>query len=71
MYKIIRHTECYQDNLRKSFFIMIENRKWFKGSRDRGLITFKFININTHNEENFKRNNLIKLITDNDDLKAS
>ena len=50
---------------------MIENRKWFKGSRDRVLITFKFININTHNEENFKRNNLIKLITDYDDLKAS
>ena len=50
---------------------MIENRKWFKGSRDRGLITFKFININTHNGENLKRNNLIKLITDNDDLKAS
>ena len=50
---------------------MIENRKWFKGSRDRRLITFKFININTHNEENLKRNNLIKLITDNEDLKAS
>ena len=50
---------------------MIENRKWFKGSRDRGLITFKFINISTYNEENLKRNNLIKLITDNDDLKAS
>ena len=50
---------------------MIENRKWFKGSRDRGLITFKFININTNNEENLKRNNLIKLITDNEDLKAS
>ena len=50
---------------------MIDDRKWFKGSRDRGLITFKFININTHNEENLKRNNLIKLITDNDDLKAS
>tara|TARA_B100000579_G_scaffold435233_1_gene457987 strand:+ start:788 stop:940 length:153 start_codon:yes stop_codon:yes gene_type:complete len=50
---------------------MIDHRKWFKGSRDRGLITFKFIYINTHNEENLKRNNLIKLITDNDDLKAS
>jgi len=50
---------------------MIENRKWFKGSRDRGLNTFKFIYIKTHNEENLKRNNLIKLITDNDDLKAS
>ena len=50
---------------------MIENRKWFKGSRDRGLITFKLIYISTHNEENLKRNNLIKLITDNDDLKAS
>ena len=50
---------------------MIENRKWFKGSRDRGLITLKFIYIRTHNEENLKRNNLIKLITDNDDLKAS
>ena len=33
---------------------MIENRKWFKGSRDRGLITFKFIYISTHNEENLK-----------------
>jgi len=50
---------------------MIENRKWFKGSRDRGLITFSFINIDTHNKEYLKRNNLIKLITDNDDLKAS
>ena len=50
---------------------MIENRKWFKGSRDRGLITFKFIYISTYNEENLKRNNLIKLITDNEDLKAS
>ena len=50
---------------------MIENRKWFKGSRDRGLITFKCIYISTYNEENLKRNNLIKLITDNDDLKAS
>ena len=50
---------------------MIENRKWFNGSRDRGLITFKFIYNSTHNEENLKRNNLIKLITDNDDLKAS
>ena len=50
---------------------MIENRKWFKGSRDRGLITFKLIYINTHNKENLKRNNLIKLITDNKDLKAS
>ncbi len=50
---------------------MIENRKWFKGSRDRGLITFKFIYISTNNEENLKRNNLIKLITDNEDLKAS
>ena len=50
---------------------MIENRKWFKGSRDRGFITFKIIYISTHNEENLNRNNLIKLITDNDDLKAS
>ena len=50
---------------------MIENRKWFNGSRDRGLITFKFIYINTHNEENLKKNNLINLITDNEDLKAS
>ena len=50
---------------------MIENRKWFKGSRDRGLIPFKFIYISTYNEENLKRNNLIKLITDNEDLKAS
>ena len=49
---------------------MIENRKWFKGSRDRGLITFKLIYINTHNEKNLKKNNLIKLITDNEDLKA-
>ena len=31
---------------------MLEKRKWFKGSRDRGLITFKFIYINTHDEEN-------------------
>ena len=50
---------------------MIENRKWFKGSRDRGLITFKFININTHNEENLKRNNLIKLIRYKENLMAS
>ncbi len=50
---------------------MIGNRKWFKGCRDRGLITFKFININTHNEENLKRNNLIKLIKDDYYLKAS
>ena len=49
---------------------MIENRKWFKGSRDRGLITFKFIYINTHNEENLKKNNLINLITDIEDLKG-
>jgi len=49
---------------------MIENRKWFKGSRDRGLFTFKFIYINTHNEENLKKNNSIKLITDNEDLRA-
>jgi len=50
---------------------MIENRKWFKGSKDRGLITFKFICINTHNEEFLKKNNSIKLITDHKDLKAS
>jgi len=50
---------------------MINNRKWFKGSRDRGLITFKLIYINTHNEENLKNNILIKLITDNEDLKVS
>ena len=49
---------------------MIENRKWFKGSRDRGLITFKFIYINTHNEESLK-NSSIKLLTDHEDLKAS
>ena len=50
---------------------MIENRKWFKGSRDRGLITLKFIYINTHNEENLRRNNLITSKIDNEDLKAS
>ena len=50
---------------------MIENRKWFKGSRDRGLITFKFIYINTHNEEFLKKNKSIKLIKDHEDLKAS
>ena len=50
---------------------MIENRKWFKGSKDRGLLTFKFICINTHNEEFSKKNNSIKLITDQKDLKAS
>ena len=50
---------------------MIENRKWFKGSKDRGLITFKFICINTNNEEFSKKNNSIKLITDHKDLKAS
>ena len=50
---------------------MIENGKWFKGCRDRGLITFKFIYISTHNEENLKRNNLIKLITDKENLMAS
>ena len=49
---------------------MIDHRKWFKGSRDRGLITFKFIYINTHNEENLKKNNLINLIIDIEDLKA-
>ena len=49
---------------------MIDHRKWFKGSRDRGLITFKFININTHNEE-FLKNNSINLIKDHEDLKAS
>ncbi len=49
---------------------MIENRKWFKGSRDRRLITFKFISINTHTDENLKRNNLIKLITGNDDFQS-
>ena len=50
---------------------MIENRKWFKGSRDRGLITFKFIYINTHNEIFLKKYNSIKLLTDHEDLKAS
>ena len=50
---------------------MIENRKWFKGSKDRGLISFKFICINNHNEEFLKKNNSIKLITDHKDLKAS
>ena len=49
---------------------MIDNRKWFKGSRDRGLIPFKFIFINTHNAEFLKKNS-IKLITDHEDLKAS
>ena len=49
---------------------MIDNRKWFKGSRNRGLITFKFIFINTRNEEFLKKNS-IKLITDHGDLKAS
>ena len=34
---------------------MIGNRTWFKGSRDRGLNTFKFIYINTENEENLKK----------------
>ena len=38
---------------------MIDNRKWFKGSRDRGLITFKFIFINTHNEEFLKKFNKV------------
>ena len=50
---------------------MIENRKWFKGSKNRGLITFKFIYINSHNDKFLKRNNSIKLITDHKDLKAS
>ena len=50
---------------------MIENKEWFKGSRNRGLITFKFIYINTQNEENLNKNYLIKLITDSEDLKVS
>ena len=50
---------------------MIENKKWFKGSRDRGINTFKFININTHNEKNLKENKLVNLIKHNEDLIAS
>ena len=50
---------------------MIENRKWFKGSRDRGLITFNFICINNHNEEFLKKINSIKLKSDHEDFKAS
>ena len=50
---------------------MIENRKWYKGSRYRGFITFKFIYINTYNEEFLKKNNSINFIKDHEDLKAS
>ena len=50
---------------------MIENRKWFKGSRDRVINTIHIRYINSDNEENLQINNLIKLITDKEDLKAS
>ena len=50
---------------------MIERRKWFKGSRDRGLIALRLICINTYNEEFLKKNNSLKLKTAHEDLKAS
>ena len=50
---------------------MIENRKWFKGSRDRRLYDFKVIYKNTDNEENLNKNNLIKLLRNNEEVIAS
>ena len=50
---------------------MIEKRKWFKVSRDRGLNTFKISHINFDDEENFKEINLITFIRNEEDLIAS
>ena len=50
---------------------MIENRKWFKGSRDRVLSTIQVRYINSHNEENLKKIKLIKLIRIEENLIAS
>tara|TARA_Y100001933_G_scaffold77420_1_gene78639 strand:- start:166 stop:318 length:153 start_codon:yes stop_codon:yes gene_type:complete len=50
---------------------MIENKKWFKGCRDRVINTIHTRYINSDNEENLKINNLIKFTTDKEDLKAS
>ena len=50
---------------------MIENRKWFKGSRDRRLYAFKVIHKNTDSEENLKKNNLNKLLRNHEEIIAS
>ena len=50
---------------------MIENRKWFKGSRDRVINTIHVRFINSDNEENLKKFKLLKLIRNEDNLIAS
>ena len=55
----------------KKVFIMTENRKWFKGSRDRGLFPSKVTYINNENKEYLKINNLIRLIKNNENFMAS
>ena len=50
---------------------MIENRKWFKGSRDRVINTIHIRCINSDNEENLKIFNLKTLIKNEENLIAS
>ena len=50
---------------------MIENKKWFKGCRDRLLNDLTIRHINSDKEENLKKFNLIKLIRNEEDLIAS
>ena len=50
---------------------MIENRKWFKGSKDRGLNAIKVRHINSDNEENLEKYNLVTLIRNEENLIAS
>ena len=50
---------------------MIENSKWFKGSRDRGLNTINFRHKNLDNGENLKKFNLIRSIRNDENLIAS
>ena len=50
---------------------MIENRKWFKGCRDRGLNTINFRHGNYVNEEKSKKYSLIKLRRNEENLIAS
>jgi len=50
---------------------MIENKKWFKGSRERVINTIHVRYINSDNEENLKNFKLIKLIRNEENLIAS
>ena len=50
---------------------MIENRKWFKGSRNRGLNNINLLTINHENKKIYKEDNCIKFKNNNEDLIAS